>query len=112
MSEGAHESLPEEQRNARNTARQTAIEACEAWLGQWEHDDPELLTGFVVAMEVTRVGSHSYTTWMTGNGADISDMGLGGLPTHRIRGLLHEILAELDAREVEVTRRRMEADGE
>jgi hypothetical protein len=83
---------------SRDTARSLAARALEHWVDQWDGYEGCIVTGYVLIGEVTRPGGNSYHLWLTGNGMP-TDGESGPLPSWRVRGLVHELLSELDGRE-------------
>ena len=108
----------------RNRARSLAVEAAETWVDQFEGYEGQVVTGYVLAIETTRIGHPPMFSWMTGNGTKpqgessaenlmhggSAAVELGPLPAWQVRGLCAEVISQLDGREAYLQAERLRSD--
>ncbi len=76
-------------------ARQKMVEACAAWIDQWDWTAGSIVTGYVVIMETTRPDGEVDCTWATGSGADVSDLDDAPLVSWRVEGLARKVIRDI-----------------
>jgi hypothetical protein len=88
--------LTEEQIERRHIARRKIAEAIAEYADAFESTGGALLTGYVIAVEVSTIGAGQWFFWFTGNGADPNDDSQqGGLASHRAEGLMRRAIRDL-----------------
>lgn len=90
---------PEEQREARNEAREQAIIAGQRLWDSYAVVDDDyggaIVTGYVVIVEAVLPNGYTSVAWMGGNGQPPGSQGLTGLASHRVDGLCRHVIREI-----------------
>ena len=89
-------------------ARALAAEAAEVWIRRHPGWEDAIITGYVLVLEAVPPIGVPTLQWMTGNGAEPRDGNREPQPQWRARGMLSEVISELDGRNAEHARREME----
>ena len=66
----------------------------EAWQGG-------IVTGYVLAVEITLDARRQAVTWVTGDGTSPTDDDAGWIPEHRARGILSQVMHDIDSDRVQ-----------
>ena len=89
------EEFTEEQRQRRHAARGKIAQALAEYADAFEGTGGALLTGYVIAAEVSIIGGDQWFFWFTGNGAEPTEGSLGGLASHRAEGLMRRAIRDI-----------------
>lgn len=60
-----------------------------------------IVTGYVVAVEVTLDARHQGVMWLTGDGTPPTDDDAGWIAEHRVRGILGQVMWDIDSERVD-----------
>lgn len=90
------EETTEEQQEQRLAARDKIAEAIGEYADSFDGSSGALLTGYVIAAEVTGIDTGVWFLWFTGNGSERRGEDLGGLASHRAEGLMHRCIREIE----------------
>lgn len=90
----------DEQRVIKAEARAQVLEGVQMWLSQSDAWEGGIITGYVLAVEVTRPGEDPQITWVTGNGLEPREGDAGGLARHRADGIVRAVERDIFYRDV------------
>ena len=91
------DAMTEEQHERRHEARKKIASALAEYADAFDEIEGALVTGYVIAAEVSRSGG-IWFFWFTGNGADPEgDKAHAGLASHRAEGLMRRAIRDIYA---------------